>query len=256
MKITRRFSRGIRLKVFKNRAELNDAVAKHILARSRARTFLQGYFSLVFSGGVTPKGIYERMAKPPYRDQFEWQKIHFFWGDERWVLPGSARSNFRLASESLLKKAAIPRENIHTIKTKNVDIKEAAELYEREIVAYFGLEKGGFPSFDLVLLGVGEDGNIASLFPGHSALKERRRWVLPVESSNIRDKRLTITFPVLNHADEIVLIVTGRKKAKIVKTIMEAKRKTAKLPVRRLRLRKSNVLLYADKAAASGIDYD
>ena len=214
------------INIVANYEDLCEKVTQEILDLSNKKIALQNQFSIVLSGGSTPKGIYQCMAGPLYRNKFRWEKMHFFWGDERWVPPEDQRSNYRMVSEALLTKVNIPSENIHPIQTKNCDLQASARLYEESISDFFKLKKGDFPVFDLILLGIGQDGHTASLFPGNPALLEKDLLAVPVAQEGIPEKRITLTLPAINHADMIYFLVSGLDKAEIVAEVLENKNGT------------------------------
>lgn len=203
---------------------------------------------MVLSGGTTPKGVYSLMASPNYRNRFDWEKIHFFWGDERWVPPEDPKSNYRMVAEALLTRIDLPAENIHPIKTKGYDLDASASHYEQEIAFFFNLKKGESPRFDLILLGLGYDGHTASLFAGDATLFIRNRLVVPVSNKEIDEKRITMTFSVINCADNIFFLVSGREKAKVLQEALEG---NTNLPAQQVKLEEGMILWFADQFAAS-----
>ena len=166
----------------KNYEEFCVQVVEKILTLSKQRIQKQGRFTIALSGGSTPEGIYSLMAGHSYRDQFDWEGIDFFLGDERWVPSDNPRSNYKMIADTLLTKTKIPLSNVHAIKTNTADAQTSASLYEKELIKYFKLNAREFPQFDLILLGLGPDGHTASLFPNHPALDETKRLVIPVEA--------------------------------------------------------------------------
>ena len=199
-----------------NYEDFREKVTQEILILSNEKIETQGKLTIVLSGGSTPRGIYQCMASTSYRNKFNWEKIHFFWGDERWVPPEDQKSNYRMVSEALLTKVKIPSKNIHPIPTKNGDIEGLARLYEESIRDFFKLKKGDFPCFDLILLGIGLDGHTASLFPGNPALLVKDRLAIAVSQRGISEQRITLTLPVINYAHMIFFLVSGDEKADIV----------------------------------------
>jgi ribose 5-phosphate isomerase B len=190
------------------------------------------------------------MGSPAYRDKFQWEKIHFFWSDERWVSPEDPKSNFRMVSEALFTKIKVPSGNIHAIHTKNGDIKDAARRYEETINDFFKLKENELPCFDLILLGVGQDGHTASLFPGNPALLVKDRLVIAVSQKGIAEERITLSFPVINHADTVLFLVSGPDKADIVHKILEGGNKDI-FPAKQIDPFQGKLGWFLDKAAAS-----
>jgi 6-phosphogluconolactonase len=174
-------------------------------------------FSIVLSGGSTPKVLYSLMAQAPYCDQFPWHKVHWFFGDERFVPQTDELSNYKMVRDAMLSKVKIPDANIHPVKTDLKDAKAAALDYELELKRYYGADKldPNRPLFDVVLLGLGEDGHTASLFPGTAVLKEREAWVSAVIGAK-PEARITMTYPVLESSHHVAFIVTGAGKQKIL----------------------------------------
>ncbi|MEX0802663.1 MAG: 6-phosphogluconolactonase [Candidatus Binatia bacterium] len=157
-------------------AELSRKSAEQFIELARWSVEASGRFAVALSGGSTPKHLYALLASPGYRERGPWKKIHLFWGGERCVPPNHAESNFRMVQESLLSKIDMPADQIHRMQGEREPSVAAAE-YEKQLKYFFGLENGALPRFDLILLGIGEDGHTASLFPGSSALDEAERLV-------------------------------------------------------------------------------
>ena len=189
-------------------AILHEAVRQH------------GTASLVLSGGATPRSIYEELSSESLRDTIAWAKVHLFWGDERCVPPSMPESNFRMASESLIKRISIPEQNVHRIHAELAP-QAAAGLYQAEIKRHFSLRERQLPEFTLMLLGLGEDGHTASLFPGTTALQEHVRLVTEVYIESLRSSRITLTLPVINNAQNVMFIVSGRAKAAVLRDVLE-----------------------------------
>ncbi|HRY30324.1 MAG TPA: 6-phosphogluconolactonase, partial [Elusimicrobiota bacterium] len=160
--------------VFRDGEELADALARELLFIARRAVSARGRFVLALAGGTTPAVLYRRLARPPYKKSFPWRFTHFFWGDERFVPPTHPESNYRRVREALLDRVRVPPENRHPVPTGLGTPAAAAKAYERELRRFFSSRP--FPRFDVVLLGVGEDGHVASLFPRSAALNERKRW--------------------------------------------------------------------------------
>ena len=172
-----------------------------------------GPFHLCLSGGSTPAALYRLLAQAPLKSQMPWDRTHVFWGDERFVPHADKLSNYRMARETLLDHAPIPPGNIHPIPTEGVDPEEAAELYEAVLQADGG--KDG-PLFDVTLLGLGEDGHTASLFPAaKDALAERKRWVVAVTGVK-EEPRISLTYPALDASRHLAFLVAGKDKAAIL----------------------------------------
>jgi 6-phosphogluconolactonase len=174
-------------------------------------------FAVAISGGSTPRKLYMFLGSDTYRHQVDWQHIHLFWADERCVPKEDEASNFRTAFDTLLSKVALPDKNIHRIKGEEApDI--AARDYEEEMRRFFGESEK--PGFDLIILGMGEDGHTASLFPGSKSLEETVRLAIPVYLKEPKKNRITLTLPVLNDADQILFLVAGSSKAAVLSEIL------------------------------------
>jgi 6-phosphogluconolactonase len=186
---------------------MSREAAGRVLEAARRALDSRGRFALVLSGGKTPRRLYELLSAAG----LPWRRTHIFWGDERCVPRDDAASNYRLARESLLSRAPIPAENVHAMPCDPADPAAGAAAYEAELHAFFG---GAEATFDLVLLGVGDDGHTASLFPGEPTLEEKKRLVLSTPGLHASPPvpRLTLTLPALNSAHEALLLAAGPKK--------------------------------------------
>lgn len=186
-------------------------------------------FTIVLTGGKTPRRLYELLASPPFVNEIPWPSVHIFWGDERCVPPDHPESNYYLAYELLLKNITLPKRNIHRISTEDVSPAESAQMYQEEIVRFFRSERLSFqatvPQFDLILLGIGADGHTASLFPGSPLLNERNKLVAAVEkpAGTPAVPRVTFTLPLLNHGKRILFLAGGREKLGIMRKIQESR---------------------------------
>lgn len=230
------------------------------LARKAAMEFVrlatdpgrgEGVFTVALSGGSTPKNLYLLLAgDETMRKAIPWERVHFFWGDERHVPPDHSESNYRMAHEALLSKIPLPAANVHRIKSENPDAHQAAAGYEQEIRKFFQLPDGGIPRFDLVFLGLGSDGHTASLFPGTKALNEDRRLVVANWVGKFDTLRITMTAPLLNEASEVIFLVAGDDKAAPLKSVLEGDYEPMQLPAQLIRPEKGRLLWIVDSAAA------
>lgn len=201
-------ARAYTLKVFADPQEFLREAAASVAAKIRSAT-ADGPFSLVMAGGNTPQTLYNTLASE-VRGAIPWERVLLFWGDERYVPPDDSRSNYGMAERMLLRRVPIPAANIHRMPTEMPNPDEAARAYEDVLKARF---PAPWPRFDLVLLGLGEEGHTASLFPGSPALDEKARWVVAVHAPAQPPVRLTLTVPALNHAACIYFLVAGANKA-------------------------------------------
>jgi 6-phosphogluconolactonase len=214
----------MRVEVVADAEALATEGARRVVAVAREASAEKGECSLVLTGGSTPRRLYELLATDPFRSEMPWEAIDWFWGDERCVPPDDPRSNFRLAREALLARVPVDRERVHRM--------EGETPRDRAAMAYEGVIRSIVPDggFDLVLLGVGEDGHTASLFPGHPALRERERWVLGVhaEGADPVADRITMTFPLLNRARSVLVLASGSAKRPIVTAVRRDPREAAR----------------------------
>lgn len=202
------------IRQFPSAEEVSRAAAKEFVRIARDAVAARGRFAVVLSGGSTPRQLYELLAKPPFSRKVPWDKVEFFWGDERTVPPDHPDSNYWMANEVLLKKLAISQTHIHRMSAEQQDREAAARDYQVEIAQVFGLEPDSEPpAFDLVLLGMGADGHTASLFPYTEALKETKDWVVSNYVPKLESYRLTLTLRILNRAAWVMFLVVGEDKA-------------------------------------------
>ena len=189
--------------------------------------------TVALSGGATPRRLYELLAEPPRRDGMPWERIHWFWGDERFVPPDHPDSNYRMVREAMLSRVAIPDGNIHPVPTVGLDPEEAARAYERELQAVHGSDRlePTHPLFDVTLLGLGSDGHTASLFPGTAALEERQRWVVAVVGAK-PEPRISLTFSALDSSRNVAFLVAGEGKRVALARVLAGDRT---LPAARVR---------------------
>jgi 6-phosphogluconolactonase len=204
------------------------------------------HFSLCLSGGSTPKRVYELLAAGDFPHAIDWQKIHLFWGDERFVPHDHKMSNFRMAREALIDRVPIPAAQVHPIPTSCRSPEEAAASYEAVLQGYYGAKMldPARPLFDLTLLGLGEDGHTASLFPDTKALGERDAWVTSIVGAK-PEPRVSLTYPALESSQEILFIVSGAKKRDILARVLA---NNEALPAARLET-KGVIRIFTDQAA-------
>ena len=238
------------LSIFRDTAELAEAAAHHII-ESLSRTIAErGMATLVLSGGQTPVFVYRALAEKSRTLRLVWDSVHFFWGDERCVPPDDAASNFRMAQESLLGSISVPASNVHRIKGENPAASAAVE-YSAEVRRAAKLDPRTLPVFDLILLGVGEDGHVASLFPGSSAETETKELVTSTFVEKLMTHRITMTFPVLNNARDVCMLVAGKAKSEILRTVFSDEDRG--LPVQKIRPARGTIHWFIDQAAASAL---
>jgi 6-phosphogluconolactonase len=218
-----------RVEAVKDLEELAHRAARWI---SDAAASSRGRFAICLSGGSTPRRLYQLLAEAPYRDAMPWDRVHWFWGDERFVPWDHPDSNYRMAREALLAHVPAPAQNIHGIATTG-DPAEAARAYERVLKSHYGSEAldSARPLFDIELLGLGPDGHTASLFPGTKVLDERQRWVAEVVGAK-PEVRITLTYPPLESSRQTAFLVVGADKREPLTRMLAGDQE---LPAARLR---------------------
>jgi len=241
------------LSVFPTSQELCDAVADFIIKAQKEAIEKKGKFTVAVSGGSLPKQLNALIDKPGVK----WDKWQVFYADERVVPLDHPDSNHHLCETELWSKVPIPRSHIHTIETSLLDdLEELSDAYEKELIREFAQKDSArFPIFDLILLGVGPDGHTASLFPGHELLSEEDRWVAYIEDSpKPPPKRITFTFPVINHAARVAFVASGAGKAETLKTVLD--QPEAGLPASRVRpVSPGQLYWFVDEAAVAGVQF-
>ncbi|HIJ79814.1 MAG: 6-phosphogluconolactonase [Desulfobulbaceae bacterium] len=202
--------------------QLSDGVAGDIVKLARAAVAEKGYFSIVFTGGKTPAFLYELLGSSPFVEKMPWQQTHVFWGDERCVPPTDPASNYKLAFDTLLHKGLVPAANIHRMEGEDASPALAAQRYQQEIELFFKDRAAGKPGsgFDLILLGMGPDGHVASLFPTTPLLSEKRMVVAcDGLQGNPVVPRVTLSLSAINQAQNIFMLISGNDKKKIFEEI-------------------------------------
>jgi 6-phosphogluconolactonase len=235
------------VEIFGSPQELFSAAAKKFCSAGLSAIQDHGRFTVALSGGSTPRGLHQELVTH-FSSQLQWDKVFFFWGDERHVPPDSSDSNYRMAKETLLSKLPIPPENIFRVPAELPDARQAAAKYEQTIQKFFHLGPDAFPRFDFILLGMGPDGHTASLFPGTAALQEKDHLVVANWVEKLNAFRITFTYPVLNNAACVMFLVSGDEKAEMVRRAL--KDPAANLPCQKVRPVHGELLWYLDKGAA------
>lgn len=236
------------IKILPDVQALHQAAASEFSRCALDAIAARGHFSVALSGGNTPRGAYEMIAARP-SSQLPWDKIFIFWGDERHVPPDHPDSNYRMAREALLSRVPIPAQNVHRVRAE-LDALEAAKDYERQLQIHFRLKPDELPRFDLIMLGLGDDGHTASLFPGSAALGETQHLFVANWVEKFRQYRLTFTLPVLDHAAEVLFLVSGGGKAPVVRDIL-APHSEQKYPAQRVQPETGALLWLLDQDAAN-----
>ncbi len=227
-----------------------------LLAAATARRFVmlaekssaEHPFSVALSGGNTPRRVYELLATDEFKNEVNWKFVHAFFGDERSVPPDDPASNYGMALATLISRVPIPEINVHPIPGVG-DHHENARSYERELRTYFA--GSAWPRFDLVLLGIGEDGHTASLFPGTAGLAEKTAWVIANWVEQLNEFRFTLTAPAINSAAEILFLVTGGGKASRLAAVLNGPHQPNLLPAQLIKPGQGELIWMVDKAAAT-----
>jgi 6-phosphogluconolactonase len=236
--------------------ELFHAAAEEVCRIAHMSIETTGRFSLVLSGGSTPRGLYALLAEHPYRSHVEWNRVEFFWGDERAVPPDHQASNFRMAREAMFDKLDIPPERIHRIEAERPDLDEVAREYEAEVERVLGRVPGVGrrpPHFNLFLLGMGEDGHTASLFPNTPSLLEKERWVMAQQVPKAPRERITMTPPIINAAHFIMFLVAGPTKADVLAQVLQGSRDPLGYPAQLIHPLTGEVTWFVDHAASASL---
>jgi len=202
--------------------------------------------TIALSGGSTPAVLFQLLAEQ-YKDKIDWTKLHFFWGDERCVPPDDEESNFKMANELLFEQVGVPIANIHRIKGEAPPAEEARR-YAEEIKSVVSSENG-LPVFDLIILGMGEDGHTASIFPNQMELLKETSWCAVAQHPESGQKRITLTGPVINNARQVAFLVTGASKAEKVKAVFSKEENSERYPAAHVRPEHGALHWFIDEAS-------
>lgn len=232
--------------------ELSEAAAGEVVRDATEAVKARGRFTIALSGGSTPKNLFNLLATNA-RNALPWDRMYFFWGDERHVPPTDQDSNYRMAEEVMLSKVPVPPGNVFRMAAENPDAARVAEDYEKTLRKFFQLAPGDTPQFDLILLGMGPDGHTASLFPGTAALQEKSRLVVSNWVEKLKTNRLSFTLPVLNAARCVAFLVSGTDKAPALKTVLEENASAEQYPAKLVNPSAGRLIWFLDRAAASSL---
>jgi 6-phosphogluconolactonase len=234
--------------------QLAKTAVKHFIHIAQQSIENHGLFSVVLSGGSTPQSLYSLLASEPYSEQVDWSRTHFFWGDERCVPPDHTDSNYFKAWTSFLSHIPVPQENIHRIPAE-IKPELAAEQYEEQMLQFFSAlvteEQRTHARFDLVLLGMGDDGHTASLFPGTPAVQEETRWVAAQYVDKLAAWRITLTPAILNRAANIIFLVSGEGKSWPLQKVIYGSYQPDRFPAQVIKPTGGSLLWLVDEPAAS-----
>ena len=237
----------MKLHIYKNQEDLANELALWISAVIESTLQNQEFFTLALSGGATPQILYKKLANPEFREQINWNRVHIFWGDERAVPFNDDRNNAKMAYSLLIDRIGIPAAQVHAMRT-DIEPVFAAKEYEKILHTYFD---NTVTSFDLILLGIGEDGHTLSIFPGSPLLEaEEQNWVNAVYHEEQHMYRITLTPVIVNRSSRIAFMVEGSNKAKILKEVIEGNYSPSTLPAQLIKPEKGELHWFLDKASA------
>jgi 6-phosphogluconolactonase len=241
-----------KIRVLADAEAVSRAAAEEFVRLAKAAVAARGQFTVALSGGSTPKRLYQLLAEAPFRDQVAWDKVAFFWGDERSVPPDHNDSNYHMAFEAMLRKLPVAAEHIHRMEAERSDRDVAARDYESALARVFKSAPGGEPpAFDLILLGMGPDGHTASLFPHTAAVKERSRWVVVNYVPKFSTDRVTFTAAVLNRAREVLFLIAGADKAAPLHQVLEGPANSDEYPSQLVKPSPGDLVFFLDRTAAT-----
>jgi 6-phosphogluconolactonase len=235
------------VRIFGTRGAMNASAAQRLIDLAEKSVAARGRFILALSGGNTPQGLYALLSTEPYRNLVPWRSTFVFWSDERCVPADDERNNAHMATNLLLKKIDLASSHIHPIPV-DCPPADAAKKYEETLHVFFGKHA---PRFDLLLLGLGENGHTASLFPGTKVLDEKVHWAREVFIEDQRMSRVTLTVPLINKARHILFLAAGDEKSDILKTVLTAPRRPDRYPAQMIRPERGEVTWFVDDKAAS-----
>jgi len=236
------------ISIWKDQEDACIAAAHYFVSHCRESIAAHGRCIVSLSGGQTPKKLYEILATEKFSRNIPWKNIYLIWGDERFVPHTDKDSNFKMTKESLLDKIQIPSDNVMAVPIL-VDAKHSAREYEKQLRHLWKKEK---PRIDLLLLGMGNDGHTASLFPGTSVLKEKKKWVREVWSEEKQNWRISLTLPLINQSRSILFLVTGGEKAEMLARVLQPAEGNP-LPAQMVKAKKGNLMWMIDEMAAAKI---
>lgn len=239
------------IRVVEDPQELAQVAADEFKQLANDAVESKGSFNVALSGGSTPKAMFDLFSSDPYRATIPWFETHFFWGDERHVSPDDDDSNYRMTKEHLLSKIPILLENIHRVEAENPDAKQVAANYQKHLQQYFNLSETEIPQFDLVFLGMGDDGHTASLFPGTEVLHNSKDLVAAPWVEKFDSYRISFTPKVINNAERVIFLVKGEDKADALVRVIEGEKDINCYPAQIINPTHGSVLWICDRAASS-----
>jgi 6-phosphogluconolactonase len=240
------------IRILADGAAIARRVAQEFVQAAADAVRTRGSFNVALAGGSTPKALYSLLVNDPaLRSQVPWDKMHLLFGDERHVPPDHPDSNFRMATETMISKAPVKPEQVTRIKGEYPDAGQAALEYEKALREYFKLKDGEYPRFDLVLVGMGNEGHTLSLFPGTKALHADGRIAVRNWVGKLYAERITLTAPAASNAARVIFMVTGADKAPALKGVLEGPFEPEQLPAQLLQPKNGKLLWVVDTAAGS-----
>ncbi len=242
-------SKARKILIFENTFTLADHLLKMWINIAQQSVEQSNRFTAALSGGRSPMEFYCKLSN--YKDFDLWARTHLFLGDERFVPHDDNNSNFKMIKQNLLDYVHIPPENIHSIATDLKNVELAAHQYKNELVQFFEFKEGA-PCFDLILLGIGDDGHTASLFPDDEQVDDSEQLVLPVSLPHLKQERISLALPVINNAKNVIVLVLGAQKSEIMKEIIKGK---SDIPVSKVKLTNGQLTYLLDKEAAQQLSY-
>ncbi|ABQ07800.1 6-phosphogluconolactonase [Flavobacterium johnsoniae] len=234
------------IQIYNTTEEINTAAADLFTAAAQDAIAKRGKFTAVLTGGSSPSGIYKLLASDAYKNKIDWSKVYIFWGDERWVPLNDDLSNAKMSYAALLSHVPIPSENIFEMYKDGVTPEDYAVTYEQSIRKILG-EEG---KFDFIFLGMGDDGHTASLFPGEAVLNEQNKWVDAYFLAPQNMHRITLTAPLINKAEKIIVVTFGEKKAHALKEVTKGEYNPSLYPTQLIKPVSGELVFLVDKSAA------
>jgi len=239
------------IEVLSDPNELARTAAQLIVDRGRDALSKSDAFTVAVSGGSTPKLLYELLANQ-FNTQIDWKQTHFFWTDERHISPEHKDSNYRMVAEAMLSRVPVPPTNVHRMLAELPDAADVANDYEVQLKSFFKLSSDALPRFDLILLGLGEDGHTASIFPCSEVTSVDRRLVISPWVPKLNSYRITLTLPVLNNAKRVIFLVSGEAKANILKEVLQGE--ASRFPAQSIEPTNGKLIWLTDRAAANKLN--
>lgn len=239
----------MKIHVFKTKEEMSEKLASWICNVIEDTLKEKEFFSLVLSGGETPKLLYKQLASPDFKERINWSRLQIFWGDERAVPFNDERNNAKLAFDILLNHVPVPADQIHIIRT-DIEPNFSAELYSKVLHNFFDHSS---TTFDLVLLGMGDDGHTLSLFPGSPIIEKHSNWVNSVYKEQQKMYRITLMPLIVNRASKIAFMIDGSKKAKVLQQVLEGEYIPSKLPAQIIKPTDGELHWFLDEDAAKDL---